>query len=68
MTILLTTEKQFAAMDFTSLASCVSMAGGVILSCERIDKGYKVEVEGVKLSEVKDCAKHIDISEFSDTV
>lgn len=66
MTILLATEKNFAAIDFTHLASCVSMAGGVILSCQKNEKGYEVTLDGVNLQALKDCGgRTLDISEIS---
>lgn len=64
MTILLTTEPKFAAMDFAALASCISMAGGLVLSCERIVEGYKVEVQGIDFQAVKDCGRHLEVSEI----
>lgn len=64
MKFLLITETKFAAMDFAAVASCVSMAGGQIVSCERIAEGYKVEVQGADFQAIQDCAKHLELSEI----
>ncbi len=53
-------------MDFAALASCISMAGGLVLSCDRIPEGYKVVTAGIDFQAVKDCGRHLEVSEIKD--
>jgi hypothetical protein len=64
MTLHLISEDKFAAMDFAKLASCVGMAGGEVVSCERRPDGYLITTKGVDLQGVRDCGRYLTVTEL----